>query len=94
MDFLSRLLDAVAVHLEIPRKDLDAVEYAQRIADGGIDHYVASANAMSRRRRNTEIAADLNAGLSTVQVAERRGISRQQVWNIAKNSKPRQSAQG
>lgn len=90
MDFLSRVLDAVATHLEIPRSKLDEIEYEKRLNDGADRHYIASATAMDRAKRNAEIARDLKAGATIPQIAERRGMTRQQIWNIAQDLAARQ----
>lgn len=86
MDFLARLLDAVATHLEIPRERLDALDRQTRIEAGGDRHYIASVAALECQERHRKIAAALESGASVTQVAERFGVTRQSVWRATQNA--------
>lgn len=86
MDFLARLLDTVAEHLDIPREQLDEIDRRVRIEAGGDRHYIASIAALECQERHRRIAAALESGASVTQVAERFGVARQTVWRAAQST--------
>lgn len=86
MDFLSRLLDTVAVHLEIPRARLDDIEYQTRQAAGKDRHYIVSLEALQAQKRKRRVFDDFRAGIPTAEIAERVGISHRRVNQILSGS--------
>lgn len=89
MDFLSRLLDAVATHLEIPRETLDAIEYETRMTHGKEQQYIVSTNAIDQQKRQRDVFAYFRQGCSTAVIAERLGMTQRRVQQIiARNPMP------
>ena len=82
MDFLSRLLDAVATHLQIPREHLDAIDQQTRSDEGGDRHYIASITALECQTRAKRVVALALSGVGSAQIAERTGISQRRVNQI------------
>lgn len=87
MDFLSRLLDAVATHLQIPREHLDAIDQQTRRDEGGDRHYIASHTALECHMRAKRVVALSLSGVGSAQIAERTGISQRRVNQILSSGK-------
>lgn len=86
MDFLSRLLDDVADHLEIPRARLDDIEYKTRQASGKDRHYIVSLEALQSLQRKRRVFDDFRSGIPTAEIAERVGLSHRRINQILSGS--------
>lgn len=86
MDFLSFALDLVAAEIGIDRSALAPLERRIRHEQGGDRHYIASPAALDCRDRHRAILHALADGATPSQVAQRFGLTRQQIHNVKRAS--------
>lgn len=86
MDLLTRLIAHIEAELgpDIWTEERRAsFERAVRIQESGREHYIATPAAMDRAARNKHIRTLYHRdGVTIPQIAERTGLTRQQVWAI------------
>lgn len=85
MDILNKALDIIQAELGadiFTDEKRDWFELNFRAQVGGDRHYIASARAFEITRKHTEVRRLIRAGLGNSVIAERVGLTRQQIWNI------------
>lgn len=91
MDILDRVLSLIQAELG-PDIFTDArrldFERNFRFEFGAESHYVASVRAFDVQRRHAEVRRLAGMGIGNSEIAERLGITRQQVWNITSSDQP------
>ncbi len=85
MDILNRVLSTIQQELGADIFTDERREYYERqfrFEYGAEAHYVASLRAFEVQKRHAEVRRLIGQGLGNSEIAERLGITRQQVWNI------------
>lgn len=85
MDILDRLLTRIenALGPDVFTPDLaESLEQQFRHDYGAEAHYIASLRAFECEKRQREVRRLIRSGLQNPEIAERTGLTRQQVWNI------------
>lgn len=94
MDVLSDLLRLIADHVGqdvITQAQIEQIERAARARHGGRAHHISAhtqaeqiARIRDQRRRDDAIRAAIAAGCTRDELQTRFGLTRQQIWNIAR----------
>lgn len=85
MDILNNLLDVIQAELGadiFTDEKRDHFERQFRFDYGASEHYVASLRAMEVAQKHQDVRRLIRQGLTNPEIAERVGLTRQQVWNI------------
>lgn len=85
MDILDRILIRIekALGSDVFTPDLaESIERQFRFDYGAESHYIASLRAFEVERRQAEVKKLIASGMQNSDIAERVGLTRQQVWNI------------
>jgi len=85
MDILNKALDLIQAELGadiFTDEKRDHFERQFRFDHGGDRHYVASVRAMEVTQKHQEVRRLIRQGIGNTAIAERIGLTRQQVWNI------------
>lgn len=85
MDILNNLLTVIQNELGadiFTEEKREHFERQFRFEHGGSEHYIGSARAYETARRHKEVRRLAELGLKNPEIAERMGITRQQVWSI------------
>ncbi len=85
MDILSKALDLIQAELGadiFTDEKREFFEQQFRFSHCGDRHYIASSNAIATAKKHCEVRRLIRQGLENTAIAERVGLSRQQVWNI------------
>lgn len=89
MDILNRVLEIIQAELgsdiftDARREEF---ERQFRFEYGAESHYVASLRAFEIQKRHDEIRRLNRLGMTNSAIAERLGMTRQQVWNVTSNT--------
>lgn len=85
MDILNKALDLIQAELGadiFSDEKRDWFERNFRLAHGGDRYYIASIRAFEVANKHAEVRRLIRQGLGNSIIAERAGLTRQQVWNI------------
>lgn len=85
MDILNKALDLIQAELGadiFTDEKREHFERQFRFNHGGDRHYVASVRAMEVANKHQEVRRMIRQGIGNTAIAERVGLTRQQVWNI------------
>lgn len=85
MDIINKALDLIQAELGadiFTDEKRDWFELNFRLAHGGDRHYVASVRAFEVAQKHAEVRRLIRQGIGNSAIAERVGLTRQQVWNI------------
>lgn len=85
MDILNKALDLIQAELGadiFSDEKRDWFERNFRLAHGGDRYYIASIRAFEVANKHAEVRRLIRQGLGNSIIAERVGLTRQQVWNI------------
>lgn len=94
MDILDRFLIRVEQLLgpEVFKPEMaEAIEMQFRHDYGADSHYIASLRAFECEKRHKEVRRLIRNGMQNTDIAERTGLTRQQVWNIRQGMTVKQS---